>query len=48
MIADRTETRDLAEANRPQAETMAAMYADYARRTGVIPRPELLKRRREP
>ncbi len=43
MAADRTETHDLAEANRPQAEKLAAMYTDYARRTGVIPRPELLK-----
>ncbi len=46
MIEDRTELTDLAARDAPRAERMAAAYDDYARRTGVVPRPEILKKRR--
>ncbi|HEY3861535.1 MAG TPA: arylsulfatase [Verrucomicrobiae bacterium] len=35
--ADRTELTNLARAHRPQAERMAAMYDDWAKRCGVVP-----------
>jgi arylsulfatase len=45
MIEDRTELHDLAPRNRPQAEQMVAMYAEWAARCGVIPWEQLLELR---
>jgi arylsulfatase len=46
MAEDRTELVDLAARNKPVADKLAVLYEAYAYRTGVIPREEILKRRK--
>lgn len=46
MVEGRTELNDLAEKNRPQVAKMAAMYAEWAERCGVLPWEETLARMR--
>jgi arylsulfatase len=46
MVEDRTELNDLAEKNRSQVTKMAAMYAEWAERCGVLPWEETLARMR--
>jgi len=47
LIADRTESHDLAAAEPQRVAALAALWTDWAARTGVVPWDELVKRRRE-